>query len=76
MQRWIFLSGGLLPRLAAFLDATEFRRTFEDRAPYTALAARIPTWLVIAPHTVLEGMAAIATNADPYLIDYDKRRWR
>ena len=71
----VTLSGGVLPRVADFLDETAFREAFEDKAPVDGLAKRIPTRLVTREDAVLVGMAAIASAPDRYGIDYGSRAW-
>ncbi|HWN06811.1 MAG TPA: ROK family protein, partial [Steroidobacteraceae bacterium] len=56
----VFLAGGILPRWAAHFDVAEFRRGFEDKAPYTRWLASIPTFLVTHPQPGLVGLAALA----------------
>ena len=56
----VFLAGGILPRWAARFDVAEFRRGFEDKAPYSRWLAGIPTFLVTHPQPGLVGLAALA----------------
>jgi glucokinase len=56
----VFLAGGILPRWAARFDVAEFRRGFEDKAPYARWLAGIPTFLVTHPQPGLVGLAALA----------------
>ena len=72
----VILAGGMLPRLVGLLDDDAFRQAFENRAPYTGFARRIPVSLLIEKDTVLEGLAAIARVPDAYAIDYGARAWR
>jgi glucokinase len=72
----VTFSGGILPRLAAFLEPSAFRARFEDKAPFGDLMRHIPTRLVIASDAVLPGMAAIAAIPGNYIIDYSSRAWR
>ena len=69
----VTFSGGVLPRLAAFLDPALFRARFEDKAPFGEMMRRIPTRLIIANDVVLAGMAAIAAKPCDYIIDYEVR---
>ena len=71
----VTLAGGVLPRIIDLLDEAEFRRIFEDKAPVDALAKQIPTRLVTASDTVLNGMVAIAARPQSYAIDYARRGW-
>lgn len=72
----VILSGGVLPRIAGFLDEQEFRRIFEAKAPMSELMRSIPTELVTAPQAVLVGMAAVAASPELYGLDYAARAWR
>lgn len=72
----VTFSGGILPRLTAFLDPEKFRARFEDRAPFGDLMRGIGTRLVIAPDVVLSGLAALAVAPERYIIDYAGRLWR
>lgn len=71
----VTLAGGILPRIAALLDATAFRAAFEAKAPVSRLAQSIPTQLIIHSDSVLGGMAAIAGTPQRYAIDYNNRAW-
>lgn len=72
----VVFSGGVLPKIAPFLDETKFRARFEDKAPFGELMATIATRLVVAGDVVLPGMAAIAVAPSAYVIDYAARAWR
>ena len=72
----VALAGGILPRIVGFLDATDFRRAFEAKAPMDHVLRNIPTWVVTAPDVVLAGLAAIAAQPSAYQIDYRRRAWR
>ncbi len=72
----VTFSGGVLPRLAAFLEPSAFRARFEDKAPFGAMMRKIPTRLITASDVVLAGMAAVAARPRDYIIDYGLRAWR
>ena len=72
----VALSGGILPRIVSLLDAAEFRRAFEAKAPMSHVLQTIPTWVVTEPDVVLAGLAAIAAQPSAYQIDYHQRAWR
>jgi glucokinase len=71
----VTFAGGVLPKITAFLDETEFRRHFENKAPYVALMQKIGTRLIIAADSVLDGMAAIAASPEHYALDEERRAW-
>jgi glucokinase len=71
----VYLSGGILPRIAPLLDADAFRAAFDGKEPVDWLPRSIATRLVVSPDAVLHGMAAIAAAPRRYLLDYDRRMW-
>jgi glucokinase len=72
----VAFAGGVLPRIASFCDAGEFRAAFENKAPLTELLRAIGTRLISSEDAVLAGMAAIAAAPQQYAIDYANRAWR
>jgi glucokinase len=54
----VYLAGGILPQIADFLCASQFRRRFETRGPLSWYVKRIPTWLVLEAQLGLRGAAA------------------
>jgi len=71
----VTLAGGVLPRIAEFLDEATFRARFEAKAPVDRLARSIPTRLLTQADSVLAGMAAIGGSPDRYAIDFSARAW-
>lgn len=71
----VTLAGGILPRLVSRLDAADFRKAFENKAPVASLAQRCGSALLINPDAVLHGMAAIGAHPNSYAIDYAARGW-
>lgn len=59
----VFLAGGILPRMAARLDAAAFRRRFEAKAPMERWMAEVPLHLVRHPAPAFLGLAALARQA-------------
>ncbi|MBV9393829.1 MAG: glucokinase, partial [Methylobacteriaceae bacterium] len=72
----ISLAGGILPRIVRLLDADEFRRIFEAKAPLQHVVRAIPTRVITDGRGVLAGMAALAADPDRYVLDYRARCWR
>ncbi len=72
----VTFSGGVLPRLTAFLEPSKFRARFEDKAPFGEMMRGIGTRLIIANDVALPGLAAIAAAPEKYIIDYATRAWR
>ncbi len=54
----VYLAGGILPQLYAFLAASQFRRRFDARGLSTRYVKAIPTRLVVAAEAGLLGAAA------------------
>ena len=52
----VFIAGGIAPRIAGVLQASQFRRRFEDRGAMTDMARATPTWLVTAPDLGIRGV--------------------
>jgi glucokinase len=72
----VTFSGGILPRLSAFLEPDRFRARFEDKAPFGEMMRGISARLIIAEDVVIPGLAAIAPAPEAYIIDYERRVWR
>lgn len=53
----VFVSGGLAPRVAERLAASDFRRRFEDKGRLSPYLAHIPTSLVLHPYPAIVGAA-------------------
>jgi glucokinase len=53
----VFVSGGIAPRMAERLAASQFRARFEDKGRLSAYVRDIPTSLVLHPHPALLGAA-------------------
>jgi glucokinase len=71
----VTFAGGILPRITEFLDETDFRAAFENKAPYGSMMQKIGTRLIIVSDSVLDGMAAIAAAPDHYHLDDKSRAW-
>jgi glucokinase len=72
----ISLAGGILPRIVDLLDPTEFRCTFEAKAPLQHVVRAIPARVIMSGAGVLAGMAALAAAPERYAVDYAARCWR
>jgi glucokinase len=53
----VFVSGGLAPRIADRLAASQFRARFEDKGRLSPLVRQIPTYLVQHPYPAIVGAA-------------------
>ncbi|MBV8397853.1 MAG: glucokinase [Acetobacteraceae bacterium] len=56
----VFLAGGIAPRLADYLAASQFRARFEAKGRLSDYTAAIPTRLIVRPDPALAGLAALA----------------
>jgi len=56
----VYLTGGLAPQLAPWLQQGGFRRRFEDKGRFSAAMARVPTSVVLRAEPGLLGAAAYA----------------
>lgn len=56
----VFVAGGIPPRILDLLDASSFRRRFEDKGRFRDYLARIPTQIIVHPHAALVGAAKAA----------------
>lgn len=57
----VYLTGGVVSGLSGVLDMKAFRRSFEDKAPFTADLGAVPVYQILHPHPALVGMARMAT---------------
>jgi glucokinase len=71
----VFLGGGIVPRIRPLIEAQDFRRVFEDKAPVGRLVTHTPVRLIVSTDAVLAGMAAIAADPESYILDYVDRLW-
>jgi glucokinase len=62
----VFLTGGMIPKLAQWLGHSGFRPRFEHKGRFSPVMARVPTLAVIHPHPGLLGAAVIAQDTPGY----------
>lgn len=55
----IYIGGGVVPRLGELFLASPFRRRFENKGRFAEYLARIPTYVITAPHPTFHGVSAI-----------------
>jgi glucokinase len=53
----IYIGGGVLGHLRAYLPRSGFRAAFEDKGRFAPFLSRIPTWLIEAEQPALRGAA-------------------
>jgi glucokinase len=68
-----FVGGGIAPTITRFLDTPDFRRSFEDKAPYRALLGEIPTFVIMHSAPALVGLSAIAAAPDGFI--FENQSW-
>ena len=59
----IYIVGGIVPALGAFLAQSEFRARFEDKGRMRGYLAAIPTYVIMRPLPALIGAAAVLREA-------------
>ncbi|HLG85532.1 MAG TPA: glucokinase [Bradyrhizobium sp.] len=59
----VFIAGGIVPRFAAHLAATEFRTKFESKGRYEVYLRKVPTSIVMTPDISFIGLKAYAEAA-------------
>ncbi|KVX88231.1 glucokinase [Burkholderia ubonensis] len=55
----IYIGGGVVPRLGARFDASPFRARFEAKGRFAGYLARIPTFVITAPHRAFTGVSRL-----------------
>jgi glucokinase len=56
----VFVAGGIAPRIAGYLAASQFRARFEAKGRLSGYTAAIPTRLIVRPDPALVGLAVLA----------------
>ncbi len=54
----LYIGGGIVPQILPFFEHSAFRERFERKGRFAPWLARIPTWVVDAPHAALRGASA------------------
>jgi len=55
----VFIGGGILPRMAEYLEASSFRSCFDNKGAMTDYMKQIPVMLITEPRAALLGAAAL-----------------
>jgi glucokinase len=69
----VFIGGGIAPAIAGFLDKTDFRASFEAKAPFADVMQAIPTAVIMHPEPALLGLAALASEMNQFICE--KQIW-
>ncbi|MEP1206942.1 MAG: glucokinase [Rhizobiaceae bacterium] len=72
----VYIGGGIAQKILPFLQASQFRANFEDKAPHEELMQNIATIVVTHPLPALLGLAAFANAPQTFLVDVSHRTWR
>ena len=72
----VFLAGGIAQKILPALQDPAFRAAFEDKAPHSALQAKIPVFVVTHPLAALSGLAAFARTPVRFGVAMEGRRWK
>jgi glucokinase len=72
----VFLSGGIAQKIIPVLEKPEFRQSFEDKAPHSALLRSISTSVITHPLAALFGLASYARTPVRFGVATEGRRWR
>ncbi|KFG97593.1 glucokinase [Burkholderia paludis] len=59
----IHIGGGVVPRLGAWFDTSPFRACFEAKGRFAEYVARIPTFVITAPHPAFVGVSRVLARA-------------
>ena len=72
----VYVGGGIAGKIAPLIERSDFRASFEDKAPHGEIMARIGTAIVMDPVPALKGLAAFARAPGTFGLDLERRRWR
>ena len=60
----VFIAGGIVPRILAYLERSEFRARFTDKGRMRVYVEPIPTSVIIHPDATFVGLQALAVRSD------------
>lgn len=63
----VFIAGGIAPRMVDLLQAGEFRRAFDRKAPHDAWARQVPASVITHPEPALLGLSALVSDPDRFV---------
>lgn len=72
----VFLAGGIAAKIAHFIEGSDFRAAFIDKAPHQAMMDRMPTSVIVHPEPALAGIAAYARHPENFGVVTAGRHWR
>jgi glucokinase len=71
-----YVGGGIIKHMLPLVDRSRFRSLFEAKPPHQPLLRKMPLKLVVSEEPAFTGLAAVATQPQKFLLDYDNRLWR
>ena len=71
----VYLTGGIAQKIVPALKRGNFRASFEDKAPHSALLRAMPVYVITHPRAALSGLAAFARTPALFGVETDGRRW-
>lgn len=60
----VFVTGGVVPRIADYVARSDFRRRFEAKGRFASYVAAVPTRIVVRPNFTFLGLQALAEVRD------------
>lgn len=69
----VYFGSGILPRIVDRIDRSGLRQAFERKAPFEAVMARIPTFVLTRPEPAIAGLTSIAR--DPARFIFESHGW-
>ena len=63
-QGGVYIAGGIVPRIADYFVASDFRRRFEAKGRFRPYLSAIPSWVVLHPEPALLGLSSLLDDRD------------
>ena len=60
----VYIAGGIAPRIADFLAASDFRERFESKGRFKNFLERIPTSIIVHPNPSFPGLKALTETLE------------
>jgi glucokinase len=70
----VFIAGGIAPRMVDILQAGDFRRAFDRKAPHDAWTRKVPASVITHPAPALLGLSALVADPDRFV--FPSMTWR
>ena len=59
----VYIGGGIVPRLGAFFNASNFRSRFEQKGRFGGYLSQIPTFIITEPYPAFIGISVLLAQA-------------